>query len=80
MLREIIGHQQSDCTGYPPSLFAEFGPRLVMRQQRPLGCRGQPIRLCQADWFHPFASVRWRVDIGATGDQGHRHQECPDGQ
>ena len=61
------------------SQFTEFGPRFVMRQQRPLGSRGQPILLGHADWFHPFASVRWRVDIGATGDQGHRHQEFPDG-
>ena len=62
------------------NLFTEFCPRFVVRQQRPLGCCRQPIRLCQVDWFPPSASVRWRVDIGATGDQGHRHQECPDGQ
>jgi hypothetical protein len=63
----------------PISLFAEFGPRFIVHQQRPLGFRGQPIFLGHADWFHPSASVYWRVDIGATGYQVHRHQDYPDG-
>ena len=63
----------------PISLFAEFGPRFVVHQQRPLGFRGQPIRLGHVDWFYPSAAVRWRVDTAAGGDQVHRHQECPDG-
>ena len=44
------------------------GVKQVMRQQCPLDFCGQPIRLGHADWFHPLAFVRWRVDIGATGD------------
>jgi len=50
------------------SLFTEFNPRFVVRQQRPLGCCGQPIFLGYADWFCPSATVRWRVDIGAGGN------------
>ena len=57
-------------------LFVQF----VVRQQRPLGCRGQPICLIDDDWSYPFATGHWRVDIGAGGDQARRYQECPDGQ
>ena len=55
-------------------LFVQF----VVGQQRPLGCRGQPIGLIDDDWPYPFATGHWRVDIGASGDPAHLHQDGQD--